>query len=146
MRFVKFIVPAVALGLFAAIPSLTVRADDAPAATQPAASGSVTIKVVDASGNPVEGAKVLILPAHKKGDPAPTVRPSPVAQGVTDAQGSVTLTGLPDGKYRANANLKGVGHGSEKVSIGADVDSTTPITITLQARARAAAPATQPAQ
>jgi len=144
MQFTKFMIPAVALGFLAAMPTLAVRADDAPntapttaptttqPATQPVALGKVTIKVVDTDGNPVPKAKVQIVQAHKKGDgQTDDKHAGPVAHGVTDAQGAVTLAGIPLGTYRANAVLKGSGKGSEKVSISLDAAAT--ITITLNA-------------
>ena len=95
MKFMKLAGAALALNFLSVVPVTTVRADDTPATTQTASSGSVTIKVVDAQGNAVSGAKVQLIKPHKKGDATGEVnRPAPVAEGETDAQGTVTLTGV----------------------------------------------------
>jgi len=148
MKFTKFIVPAVALGLFSTLPSLRVRAGDTPATTQAVGSGSVTIKVVDADGSPVVGAKVQLVQPHKKGDAeSGEKRSGPLAEGTTDAQGSVTLSGIVAGSYRAVAILKGSGRGAAKVTVGDEPGA--PVTITLKGKhpkATADAPTTQQAQ
>ena len=152
--FVKLIVPALALGLIAAVPRF-VKGDDTPAATQPSKpAGTVTVHVVDSEGKPVANANVTLAPAPEKGkkkkDPtAAKQKPTPVASGKTDADGTLTLTNIPEGSYRARAKVKGGGTGHEDVIVSAvagAADPTTvnpPVTITLQPKKNKAA-TTQP--
>ena len=151
MKFMKLAGAALALNFLSVVPVTTVRAGDTPATTRTASSGSVTIKVVDAQGNAVSGAKVQLIKPHKKGDATGEVnRPAPVAEGETDAQGTVTLTGVADGSYRAIAVLRGTGRGAAKVTVGDDATSPTVITFKAKqgkhAKANEDTPATQPAQ
>jgi protocatechuate 3,4-dioxygenase beta subunit len=137
----KWFAPVAAFGILSAFCFVTVRADDAATGVTAADTGSVTVTVNDDAGNPVPDAKVNVVAPHKEAS-APTTQPQDaerhkghgkpdvVASGTTDAQGTVTLSGIPAGKYRVVAHLKGVGKGHEKVEITAG--GTASVTITLK--------------
>src|SRR5262245_46604725 len=103
-RFAMFasLMVVVALVLFG---SRVVRAEDQPTA----ATGGVSVTVVDKDGKPVEGATVRVtapkqaLPREPKlADDSKTAekpKATPVAEGRTDKNGNLMLEKIPAGAY-----------------------------------------------
>jgi protocatechuate 3,4-dioxygenase beta subunit len=97
----------------------------------PMAGGTISGKVVDADGNPVEGAKVKVMHATAKpkkdkkenlegGDapkPEKPAKPGPVAEGVTDANGTFSFAGIAPGEYMVGAMAKEKGNAKTKVTV-----------------------------
>jgi hypothetical protein len=140
----KWLAPIAAFCVLAAFSFVTTRADDtAPDGGVTATdTGNLTVTVNDDAGKPVTGARVSVL--AKKPLETPTTQPQAkggknkngkngkaVAQGTTDDQGTVTLSGIPAGDYRVAARLKGGGRGTENVTI--EAGKTATVTITLKA-------------
>ena len=163
----RWIAPAFVIGAGVVLCQGRATAADAtpPAATQPSdpsATGSVTVTVLDADGKPVEGAEVgLAMPGHhhaqgggkhhhKKGDepaaenpaaaPAEHAAHSDLPKGRTDAQGTVTLAGIPDGSYVVHAHMKGEGAGKETVAIQPSQTATITIHLVKKEHKAPAAP------
>jgi len=161
MRSIKWLMPALAVGLFVALSNRSVRADGS--ATKPSVgTGTLVVNVVDGNGKAVAGAHVRVVvppPRHRHGagnnsaDPAPggpadnnppagggdpnggqqkPQRPAPIATGVTDANGSITFNDIPAGEYRVAAGLKDVGMGIAMATVAAD--GTETVTVTLKPR------------
>ncbi len=112
--------------------------------TAPAGKATVTVTVVDADGKAVSGAKVAIYPKqnkHQKVSPAnagpstqPTAdgkksKPEPIAEGESGADGTIALTGVPDGDYNVQARLKGAGGGRAAVVVADGKDATVSVTL-----------------
>jgi protocatechuate 3,4-dioxygenase beta subunit len=128
-----------------AIAFVTFSATSSKAEQNLMAGGSISGKVVDVDGNPVEGAKVrvMVAPAGKPkkekledGDapkPDKPAKPQAVAEAVTDAAGAFKVDGIPAGDYMVAANAKGKGMGKAKVTV-AD-GQTAEVTLELKAPA-----------
>lgn len=87
-------------------------------------------KVTDSTGKAIAGVKVNLLPGGEAPKPAtPTAadanekgkggknRPAPLATTTTDNDGAFKFDSLPAGKYNVTAQLKGTGHGTQKVTL-----------------------------
>ncbi len=143
LRWTKWIAPVAGLVLMLGFQQAQTRADDAPAT--PVGKATITVTVVDSTGKPVSGATVSLFAAPGKkaksaaatsqpADPgARPARPVALQTSTTGADGTATLTKVPDGAYSVGARLKGQGNGREKVIIADDKDAT--VTVTLKARA-----------
>jgi hypothetical protein len=131
------------------------RADDAPATQPSVATGSVTVTVNDADGKAVVGAHVAITAPRKGGKKkaaaaAPQAaaggggKATPLAQGDTGADGTVTLKDIAAGDYSVAVTTDDGQRGRGKVTITAG--ETASVTVSVKARKPAAdAPATSPA-
>lgn len=136
-----------ALGLVTVSPGL-LRADPT------AATGSITGKVVDSSGNAVGGAmvRIMLIPPHmmkhhggmkhgmkhggmKGMEPGQTIWHTMVfGMTKTADDGTFTVNNAQPGKYRIMAFSRGVGHGGIRKPVTVSADSSTPVdagTITL---------------
>lgn len=126
-----------------------------PAVASPAApqaTGSISGKVVDASGNPVAGAIVRVMripgsghPGHHRGRPRGRwQKPTPgktnwhvMVFGVTATadDGTFTVNNAPVGRYRIVAVERGVGFGHTRRPVAVtNAGDANAGTITLQAR------------
>jgi hypothetical protein len=141
LRMNKWIVPVAGLALVLGFAQAQSRAEDpapAPAAAADA-KASVTVTVVDAEGKAVSGATVTLTAAagHKKKSeatdpttqPATHEKPTVVATGTTGDDGKAILAHVPDGRYHANARMKGAGRGTELVTVADGKDATVSITL-----------------
>ncbi len=152
LRLLKWVAPVAALALLAGFNQGQVRAADEAAA----AKATVNVTVVDKDGKGVEGARVRLMAPPKKAADAATANaagdtPAPkkgggkaIAQGKTDKDGKVALSGVPDGEYVVNAGLKAQNlRGMEKVTVadGKDVSVTVTVKETAPKADAGAAPA-----
>jgi len=136
LSFLKWITPALALGVIVAFSHKTVQAADAPAA---GSNGTIKVTVNDKDGKPVSGAKVSLYAAEKKAEGqaaghatlAKGNKPQALQTATTKDDGTAELTDVAPGDYRVAANLKGTGRGQEKVTVAAG--QTASVTITLEA-------------
>jgi hypothetical protein len=153
-RSFRWIAPALALGLMSLFSGRFAKAADAPA-TQPSAApttqpqtGSITVLVVDSNNQPVADIPVRLFPPRQHhaaqgnqaegggGGQGGHNRPKPIAQGTTDAKGSVTFDKIPLGDYMLRAGKRGIGRGNANVSLAAAATggpATASVTITLEA-------------
>jgi len=101
-----------ALAAFAALPVAVNAGDAAPPATP---AGAVTGRVLDAKGNPVKGAHVVVIDAQalasSKGDGRDGAAkskkaPAPVASGETDKDGVYKIDNVPAGHMRIAARIE----------------------------------------
>lgn len=131
LRFSKWIVPALALGLLAVFSQTSVKADDGTT-TAPSANGSITVNVVDSSNNPVANAKLrLYANTHQPAGQSAHQHHPVLASGVSDSNGSYTFDNLAIGDYQIRAALKGTGNGHDRASITSEQTHAT-VKITLQ--------------
>jgi hypothetical protein len=141
MRFTRIISLIVALAIIVSVPISLARADVPAAIPQEKAGGTITIKVIDAQGAAVAGAKVaLMLPRrHEKkqntaaGAKGNRPKPDIIARGETGADGTFVFTGISAGTYVAIAGLKGKGIGHERVTVA---QAPSEKTLTLKPRER----------
>jgi hypothetical protein len=138
----RLIAPVAGLALLVGLQQAQLRADDTTAT--PAAKATVTVTVVDASGNKVSGATVGIYPKpakkHKADAGATTqptddtkkAKPEAIVSGETGADGTVALANVPNGDFVAMAKLKGTGNGRAPVTVSGGADTT--VTVTLKAK------------
>jgi hypothetical protein len=85
--------------------------------------GSVSIAVVDSSGNPVPSASVGLISS---------VSGTPIIGGAADANGDITLTNVPAGTYTLEAGVHGVGR-AQVIDVVVTADQTTTENLTLVA-------------
>ncbi len=119
MRYVSAVVALALSAMLVMVLATSVNAEMA------AAGGSVSGKVVDATGAAVEGAKVVVMPAPAKknlvaegGDaPVKPEKPKAVGEATTDAQGAFKISGIPAGDYVVSAMAKEKGAGRAKVTV-----------------------------
>ncbi|MBM3328064.1 MAG: carboxypeptidase regulatory-like domain-containing protein [Calditrichaeota bacterium] len=93
-------------------------------------TGDIAITVLDAEGNAVEGARVIVMPVrlHRRG----MIRAH--FHGETDANGQISFENIPVGNYVVTAGLRGVGIGRARAEV--IQDETEEVEITLQAGRR----------
>jgi Carboxypeptidase regulatory-like domain len=151
LRLFRSFSPVVCLVTLAIFASHAVKADDT-STTQPSASGSIVVTVLDADSKPVEKARVQIFAKKKAADTddnaAKPAKPKALARGATDEDGKYTFSGLASGDYKINASLKKTGgKGTATVSITDDAPNGA-VTINFSAPAgdSAGGATTAPAQ
>jgi hypothetical protein len=141
----RWMAPALALGLLVPAIGMVVRAADAPAGDK----GKVVGTVKGEDGKAVVGANVVLLPPrehHKTGDadkpkeekpkdqaagdkPGHGNKPEPIARGTTDGDGKFALNDVPPGTYELVARLKGTGMAREEVKVDAGQTVTCDLTL-----------------
>jgi protocatechuate 3,4-dioxygenase beta subunit len=141
-RFAAVFSLAAALLLAAAATS---HAEDAKPA---AGTASISGKVTDASGNPAANVHVMLnnaqageKPTHTAKDPnkkAGKGAPA-LATTTTDSQGQYKFEGLAAGEYNVSAGGKGLGHGTQKVTLKDGEKGTADIQLTAPKKAPAKA-------
>ena len=140
-RIMKWIAPITAITLLFALSQLPARA----AKTSEAGKATITVTVVDKDGKPVEGVKVALVARHKGKSAAEQPndanstdaatkqhsRPTPVAEGATNADGKAVLQNVPDGEYGLLAHSK-TGMARDRITVQNGMDMSAKLK--LQAR------------
>jgi hypothetical protein len=140
-RWMNWIAPAVALSAMVLFSFKTLKADDA--APAPAATGSLTISVVDSDGKPVTTAHVTVTegkPKAKKKAPAeatpqaaePTTKPAGLEGDVDATTGTITFAHVAPGTYHVAVKAKGFGAGKADATV---TDAEVKVTVTLKPKA-----------
>ncbi|HEY1922018.1 MAG TPA: carboxypeptidase-like regulatory domain-containing protein [Tepidisphaeraceae bacterium] len=134
-RLFNSFAPVVALIALAMFTSRAVRADDAPAASQPSATGSIVVTVLDSGGNPVEKASLKLHSKKKKSEAGAddAAKAKALAAGKTDEDGKFTFSGLTSGTYKINASYKKTGSKSSGTVVITDEEPNGKVTITFAA-------------
>jgi hypothetical protein len=140
---IQLFTPVLALVALALFSSHIVKADDA-ATSQPSATGSISVTVLDPDGNAAPKAALQLYPMIKPDDAGEKPkRGKSLAKGKADADGKYTFSNLANGDYLVSASVKKAGTKGTANATVSDSASSPAVTINLAA---AAAPTTAPAE
>ena len=137
-RVIHLFTPVLALVALALFSSHIVKADDA-ATSQPSASGSIAVTVLDPDGNPAPKAALQLYPMTKSDDAdAKPKRGKSLAKGKADADGKYTFDKLASGDYLVSASVKKAGTKGTATATVSDSAPSASVTINLAAAATTA--------
>jgi hypothetical protein len=131
--WIKWLAPVMGITILIALPASQSRADDTPATT----TAKVIVTILDSGGKPVAGAQVRLVTRAKQAK-APSdagdtgqARPklTPVAHGVSGADGTVSFPNIAEGHYGVLARMRGVGRGMAKVAVSGSSDVSVTVTL-----------------
>jgi 5-hydroxyisourate hydrolase-like protein (transthyretin family) len=145
VRVVHWFAPVIALVALALFAGHVVKADDAATSQPSAATGSITVTVLDPDGNPAAKVALQLFPQAPAADDsadAKPKKPKALAKGRTDADGKFTFPNLASGDYRVTAALKKSGTKGSGTASVTDAAPSATLTINL-AGAATTAPAAQ---
>jgi 5-hydroxyisourate hydrolase-like protein (transthyretin family) len=136
-RFFQLSTLVLALAALALFTSRSVKADDA--ATSQPSSGSITVTVNGADGNPAAKVAVMLFPAAKTDDAdAKPKKAKALARGRTDSDGKFTFQNVANGDYTINASIKKTGAKGTTTATVSDSASAANVTISLEGGATTA--------